>query len=311
MKIDVHAHTFPGEYLQIVTKALPKPPPIKEDWQWNEDRYLKEMDQWGIDMQVLSLAPPSVYCEDVSMVKELCRVCNDRYGEICSRRPDRFRMFASLPIVDVQSACVELERAKTLPGFSGIALGSNILGKPLDDPAFSSFFDLVDKLELAIFMHPIWRPLPEAWHAFRLHHLIGLPVDTTFAVTRLMLSGFFDRHPRLHLIAAHVGGTLPYLSERIERAFREGRSRHKPSFYLRKIYYDTAGPTHEAVVACVAKMFGSEQVVFGSDFPFGLGQEGMQYMEKAVSVVDRSELSEIDRERIFSGNLLELLHIAI
>jgi aminocarboxymuconate-semialdehyde decarboxylase len=311
MKIDVHAHTFPAEYLQILRNALPSPPPIKDDWQWNEDRYLKEMDEWGIDMQVLSLAPPSVYFESVSLVNELCRVCNDRYAEICSRRPERFRMFASLPIVDVESACVELERVKSLPGFSGIALGSNILGKTLDEPVFSSFFDLADKLDLAIFMHPIWRTLPEAWHAFRLHHLIGLPVDTTFAVTRLMLSGFFDRYPRLRLIAAHVGGTLPYLSERIERAFREGRSQHKPSFYLKKIYYDTAGPTHEAVVACVAKMFGAEQVVFGSDFPFGLGQEGMQYMEKAVSVVERSELSEIDRERIFSGNLQGLLHIAI
>ena len=310
MKIDVHAHTFPAEYLQMLKKALPKPPPIKEDWEWNEDRYLKEMDKWGIDMQVLSLAPPSVYFENLSLVKELCRVCNDRYGEICSRRPQRFRMFASLPVVDIESACAELERVKSLPGFCGIALGSNILGKTLDDPAFSVFFDLVDKLELAIFLPPIWRTLPEAWSAFRLHHLIGLPVDTTFAVTRLILSGFFDRYPHLRLIVAHVGGTLPYLSERIERAFREGRSQHKPSFYLKKLYYDTAGPTHEAVVECVAKMFGSEQVVFGSDFPFGLGQEGMQYMEKAVAVVERSGLGKTDRERIFSGNLQGLLKIA-
>jgi len=140
--------------------------------------------------------------------------------------------------------------------------------------------------------------------------MVTTPVDTTFAVTRLILSGFFDRYTRLRLIAAHVGGTLPFLSERIERAFREGRSRHKPSFYLQRIYYDTAGPTHEAVVACVAKMLGSTQLVFGSDFPFGLGQEGMQYMEKAVSVVERSGLAENERAQIFSGNLQKLLRIA-
>jgi predicted TIM-barrel fold metal-dependent hydrolase len=58
-------------------------------------------------------------------------------------------------------------------------------------------------------------------------------------------------------------------------------------------------------------MFGAQQIVFGSDFPFGLGQEGMQYMEKAVSVVDRSELNAIDRERIFSANLQQLLKIGI
>lgn len=310
MKIDVHAHTFPAEYRRIVSKALAKPPPVREDWEWNEERYLREMDKWGIDMLVLSFAPPGVYFENVAMVKELCRACNDRYAEICARRPQRFRMFASLPVLDVESACAELDRAKGLAGFSGIALGSNILGKTLDDPIFSGLFDLVDRLDLAIFLHPIWRPLPEPWNAFRLHHLIGLPVDTTFAVTRLILSGFLDRYPNLRLIAAHVGGTLPYLSERIERAFREGRSQHKPSFYLKQIYYDTAGPTHPAVVECVAKMFGAKQVVFGSDFPFGLGQEGMQYMEKAISVVERSGLEEAERAQIFAGNLKGLLQIA-
>jgi aminocarboxymuconate-semialdehyde decarboxylase len=308
MKIDIHAHAFPVEYRQI-TSRLPKPPPIKDDWIWNEERYLKEMDQWGYDMLVLSLAPPSVYFEDFEMVKELCRVCNDRYAEICMRRPERFRMLAALPMMDSESAGAELERVKSLPGFSGLAIGSNVLGKPLDDPAFSDIFKLADSLELPIFMHPIWRTLPEAWSAFRLHHLIGLPVDTTFSITRLIVSGFFDQHTRLRVIAAHVGGTLPFLAERIERAFREGRSQHKPSYYLQRLYYDTAGPTHEAVVACVAKMFGSSQLVFGSDFPFGLGQEGMQYLEKAVSVVERSGLSEKQRAQIFSGNIQKLLKI--
>lgn len=309
MKIDIHAHTFPTDYLKILKKTLSSPPPIKSDWEWDETRYLKEMDQWSIDTQVLSLAPPGVYFEDARMVEELCRTCNDRYAEICARRPERFRMFASLPIVDPERACKEFERVKEFPGFSGIALASHVGDKSLDADEFGAFFTLVDQRELVIFMHPIWRALPEAWNAYRLHHLIGLPMDTTFAVTRLILSGFFDRYPRLRLIVAHVGGTLPYLSERIERAFREGRSRNKPSFYLRNIFYDTAGPTHEAVIACVAKIYGATQIVFGSDFPFGLGQEGMQYMEKAISVVERSGLSDGERECIFSGNLRKLLKI--
>ena len=107
-----------------------------------------------------------------------------------------------------------------------------------------------------MFLHPLQRPLPKEWSVYRLDHLIGLPVDTTFALSRLALGGFFDKYPKLKIIAAHVGGAIPFLARRIERAFREGKSQHKPSHYFRQLFYDTAGPTDEAIVACVARMFG-------------------------------------------------------
>ena len=106
-----------------------------------------------------------------------------------------------------------------------------------------------------------------------------------------------------------MGGTLPFLAPRIERAFREGTSQHKPSHYFSKLFYDTSGPTHDAILASVARMFGSQQIVFGTDYPFGLGQEGKQYVEHAVGVVVDSGLSETDLSRIFSTNARELLDL--
>jgi aminocarboxymuconate-semialdehyde decarboxylase len=123
----------------------------------------------------------------------------------------------------------------------------------------------------------------------------------------LALGGFVDRYPKIKIIAAHVGGTIPFLAPRIERAFREGNSQHKPSHYFSNLFYDTSGPTHAAILACVAKMFGSQQIVFGTDFPFGLGQEGKQYVEHAVGVVQDSGLSAADLIRIFSTNASEIL----
>ena len=96
---------------------------------------------------------------------------------------------------------------------------------------------------------------------------------------------------------------------RIERAFREGKSQHKPSHYFGKLYYDTSGPTHEAILACVAKMVGTTQIVFGTDYPFGLGQEGKQYVEHAVGVVQDSGLSKSDLSRIYCTNARNLLGI--
>jgi aminocarboxymuconate-semialdehyde decarboxylase len=240
---------------------------------------------------------------------EMSQAANDEYAEICAKHPERFRMFASIPMMDADRACKELERARHCPGFSGITLCTHIRERALDEPEFAAFFDYANANGLTMFLHPLERPLPKEWEVYRLDHLIGLPVDTTFALSRLALGGFFDKYPNLKIIAAHVGGAIPFLTRRIERAFREGKGRKKPSHYFGQLFYDTAGPTDEAIVACVARMFGSGQIVFGTDYPFGLGQEGKQYIEHAVDVVQDSGLSDSDLAKIYGGNAQQLLRI--
>ena len=305
--IDVHAHTFPRAYTTVIGKYLTEIPPIRENWCWDETRYLGEMDKWGVETQILSLAPPGLNFDNADMTRELSVLVNDTFSQICDKHPGRFRMFAAVSLIDPDHGIEELHRVKRAPGFVGIALTSNVLGKMLDDPLFASFFEVANSLKLTIFIHPVWRALPSEWNSFRLHHLIGLPVDTTFSISHLALSGFFDRYPDLHMILAHVGGTIPYLATRIERANREGKSQHKPSYYFKRLYYDTAGPTHEAVIACVARMLGSDQIVFGSDYPFGLGQEGKQYVENSLSLVRDSGLSAADQEKVFGKNVSRIL----
>ena len=308
-KIDIHAHAFPPRYRKAMEKGILGPSPIRSNWEWDEEKQLREMDQWGVQIQALSLSHAYDYFKDASTAVDLCRIANDEYGEICARRPDRFRMFALVPLIDPDKACEELERAAKLPGFCGIALPTNIRGRVLDEPTFAPFFTRADRSETVVFLHPLGRSLPTEWTGYRLEHLIGFPVDTTFALSRLALSGFLDRHPNLRLIAAHVGGALPYLAPRIERAFREGTGQQRPSYYFQRFFYDTSGPTHEAILACVARMFGPERIVFGTDYPFGIGQEGMQYVEHAVWTVEHSGLSEAERDQIFHQNACDCLKI--
>jgi len=270
------------------------------------------MDRWGVTLQLLSLPQMYEYFDwgDRNPAVEMSKIANDEYAEICAKHPQRFRMFASIPMMDADQACKELERARNCPGFVGITLCTHIRERALDEPEFAAFFDYANASGgLAMFLHPLERPLPKEWEVYRLDHLIGLPVDTTFALSRLALGGFFDKYPNLKIIAAHVGGAIPFLARRIERAFREGKSQHKPSHYFGQLFYDTAGPTDEAIIACVARMFGTEQIVFGTDYPFGLGQEGKQYVEHAVGVVEESGLSATELAKIYSGNVRRLLHI--
>ena len=310
-RIDIHAHAFPPQFMKTLRSKPPRPLDIRINWEWDESRFLAEMDRWQVSMQVLSL--PHVYeyydAENRAFGVELCRCANNEFGEICARRSERFRFFAAPPLPEVECACAELDRAKTMPGFSGVALSTNIHERTLDDAEFAPFFEHANAAGVVIFLHPLQRPFPKEWYGYRLEHLIGLPVDTTFTLARLALCGFFDRYPNIKIIAAHVGGTLPFLAPRIERAFREGKSQNRPSHYFSKLFYDTSGPTHEAILAAVAKMFGSEQIVFGTDYPFGLGQEGKQYVEHAIGVVKESGLSETDLRKIFSANARKLLAI--
>ena len=308
-RIDVHAHAFPPEFMKLLRKNASRPLDIRSNWEWDETRFLREMDQWGVRLQVLSLPHTYEYYEatNLQLGVELCHIANSEYAEISARRTDRFRFFSAVPLPDVAAACRELDRARDIAGFSGITLSTNLHERTLDDPAFMPFFEHANAAGVVIFLHPLQRPFPKEWYGYRLEHLIGLPVDTTFALARLALGGFFDRYPNIKIIAAHVGGTLPFLAPRIERAFREGTSQHKPSHYFSKLFYDTSGPTHEAMLAGVAQMFGAQQIVFGTDYPFGLGQEGKQYVEHAVGVVVDSGLSETDLTRIFSANASEIL----
>ena len=309
--IDIHAHAFTPEFTKVLRKSVSRPLAIRPIWEWDESRFLGEMDRWGVTLQVLSL--PQMYeyfdWENRQPSVEMARIANDEYAEICAKHPDRFRMFASIPMMDSDQACKELERAKNFPGFCGISLCTHIRERALDEAEFANFFALANTSGLAMFLHPLERPLPKEWEVYRLDHLIGLPVDTTFSLSRLALSGFLDKYPKLKIIAAHVGGAVPFLTRRIERAFREGKGEHKPSYYFGQLFYDTAGPTDEAIVACVARMFGADQIVFGSDYPFGLGQEGKQYVEHAVDVVQESGLGGNELEKIFSGNARQLLSL--
>ena len=308
-RIDVHAHAFPSEFMKLLRKSAARPLDIRSNWEWDESRFLREMDQWDVGLQVLSLPHIYEYYEatNLSLGVELCHIANSEYGEISATRADRFRFFSAVPLPDVAAACKEFDRTRKIAGFCGVTLSTNLHERTLDDAAFESFFEHANAAGVVIFLHPLQRRFPEQWYGYRLEHLIGLPVDTTFALARLALGGFFDRYPNIKIIAAHVGGTIPFLAPRIERAFREGKSQRRPSHYFGKLFYDTSGPTHEAILGAVARMFGSEQIVFGTDYPFGLGQEGKQYVEHAVGVVHDSGLSETDLSKIFSANARSLL----
>src|SRR3990167_4871856 len=124
MKIDVHAHFYPREYvkeIEILTSELVRNGswrgPMAEAGSFSAERLksaeetIAEMDAGGIDVEVLSLSIPNVYFEDKAKSLYLAQMSNDSYAEVCRKHPDRFMALASIPMEFPELAVDELRRA--------------------------------------------------------------------------------------------------------------------------------------------------------------------------------------------------------
>ncbi|MFO7278137.1 MAG: amidohydrolase family protein, partial [Pseudomonadota bacterium] len=101
-----------------------------------EERRLKEMDEHGVDMQVLSLTAPGVQMFDADTACELATLANDRLAEIIARHPGRFAGLATFAPQAPKRAVKEMERAVRELKLNGFILNSHTNGEYLDDPKY-------------------------------------------------------------------------------------------------------------------------------------------------------------------------------
>ena len=115
---------------------------------------LREMDEAGIDLQVLSHSIPGLQAVDAEAGPPLARRTNDRLYEAVQRHPDRFSAFAVLPTANPQAAADELERAVTKLGFKGAMVNGMTNGVFHDDRRFWPIWERAAKLDVPIYIHP-------------------------------------------------------------------------------------------------------------------------------------------------------------
>jgi predicted TIM-barrel fold metal-dependent hydrolase len=92
---------------------------------------LRDMDESGIDMQVISHAPIPP-----SQDQDIATAANDQAAAAIAAHPGRFAAFATLPMSDPQAAVAELRRAVTQLGFVGALISGRPNGMFLDAPAY-------------------------------------------------------------------------------------------------------------------------------------------------------------------------------
>jgi predicted TIM-barrel fold metal-dependent hydrolase len=327
--IDIFCHIYPERFFQEMTKVSSQLENMGKRLRsikklFDLDERFREMDTFGDYRQIISLPNPPI--EDIAKPDvglQLARVANDAMAELCRQHPERFPAFAAaLCLADVDGSLAEARRAIDTLGARGVQVFTSIAGKPLDDPSFLPVFDLLAQYDLPIWLHPVRTSSLTDYPAeqksrFEMWWCFGWPYDTSVAMSRLVFSGMFDRHPKLKIITHHCGGMIPYFDGRIgagmavlgARTTDEDYSRIIPSLkrphldYFRDFYADTAMFGGQHGVRCGHEFFGTDRIVFATDAPLGP-------IRPTIEVVDKLGLDEASMRKIKSGNAAKLLNMA-
>jgi aminocarboxymuconate-semialdehyde decarboxylase len=268
---------------------------------------IRDMDAAGVDLAVVSLTCPNVYWGGREVSLFCARSVNDDMAAAQRRYPDRIRWLASLPWEYPEDAVAELARAQAA-GAVGVMVLANVAGRKLTAPEFAPVWAAIDALALPVLVHPTDPPGVDAldMRSYDLTWSVGFILDTTLAIARMILDGFFDRFPSLKVIASHGGAALPYLVGRFDRGFEistlEDRViQRPPSEYLRHIYYDAITYDQRAL-AYLTEVAGTGQVLFGSDYPHIVGD-----MPGILARVD--QLPEDQRKAVRGGNAARIFRL--
>jgi len=274
---------------------------------------LKEMDEAGVDVQVLSHGAPSGQALDGPDAAAIVARVNDRIAEFIKTKPDRFSAFGALATCDPTAAADELERVVTRHGFKGAMIHGLTKGQFIDDRKFWPIFERAEKLDVPIYLHPSL-PHPAVMAAYYQDYLKDYPmviraawgftVETATQAIRMVLSGVFDAYPDLKIILGHLGETLPFLVWRIDQALsRPGQKTISfRDVFCSHFYLTTSGNFSNPALLCCVQEMGIDRLMFAVDWPFV--QNGL-----ATKWVDNMPLCEEDKIKILSGNAKRLLRM--
>ncbi len=238
---------------------------------------LADMEQAGIDMQVVMSAPTQCYstvAPDIAV--KGARMVNDGVAAWISRHPDRFVALGTVAMQEPTEAVAELERCMGVLGFKGVQIVTNIGGLELSDPSFAPFWAAAERLGAIVLMHPLGFTEGKRLERFYFSNVIGNPLETTLALHYLIFDGVLERHPKLKIIAVHGGGYLASYSGRIDHAWGartdcHGDLPHPPSTYLKRVFFDTVVFTPTQLDGLI-KTFGADQLLMGTDYPYDMAE---------------------------------------
>ncbi len=313
MKIDIHTHIMPGkmpnwtqkfgygEFIHLEHRNCQacmirgdKVFRVVEDNCFRDDVRVKEMDETGVDRQVLSTIPVLFnYWAKPADGLETSRFLNDHIAETVNKTPSRFVGLGTVPLQDINLAIREMERCVSELKMPGLEIGSNINGHNLSDKRFFPFYETAERLGCALFVHP-WEMMGEQqMQEYWLPWLVGMPAETSRAICSMIFGGVFENFPKLRVAFAHGGGSFPFTLGRIQHGFDVRPdlvaidNKVSPKDNIGRFWVDSLVHDKKAMEFLISTL-GEDKICLGSDYPFPLGEQhpgkmiGKMKLEKKI-----------------------------
>jgi len=272
---------------------------------------LQALDEWGIDVQVLSHQGGWWYGADRDLARRIVAVQNEKLAEWCTAHADRFVGLASVALQHPDLAAEQLEDAVKRFKLRGVGIAGHVAGDDPSSPKYDPFWAKAEQLGTLVFVHPVGADnvLKEGTLRGRgdLGNIIGNPLETTVFFSRMIFNGTLDRFPGLKICGAHAGGYLPSYLGRTDVTCDTrtnancANKKHPRDYFKGQILADSMVFSEEGLRHLVAEM-GASQVVYGTDMPFN-------WPANVDLILKASFLSDADKAAILGGNLMKLLRI--
>ncbi len=329
-KIDAHAHILPKNWPKLKEKygyggwiyldhfEKGRAHMMRDDGKffrtieencWNPEAILKDMDQHRVEQMVLCTVPVLFsYWAKTEHTFDFSKILNDHIAEVQNGFDQRFIALGTLPMQDIDFSLNELRRLKTI-GIKGIQIGSHIGARNLDDQYYFPLWSACEDLDMAVFIHP-WEMMgEEKMPKYFLPWLVGMPAETTLAVCSMIFGGVFDAFPKLRVMFAHAGGSLPFTIGRISHGWHARpdlcnvNTIKDPSTYLDKFWVD--GITHDTkAFKYLLDIMGEDKICYGTDYPFPLGD-----LEHGKFIQEMDDLTASTKDKLLNKNVKAWLNI--